>query len=113
METFSVLLSLCVGNSLVTGEVHAQSPVTRSFDVSFDLHLSKRWVNNRQAGDLRHHHAHYDVNVMEARWHIYGLVNGVIIGSGNGLLPDRQQAITCTNDDMLSIGNSQEQTSMK
>ena len=22
------------------------------------------WVNNRQAGDLRHHHAHYDVIVM-------------------------------------------------
>ena len=22
------------------------------------------WVNNREAGDLRHHHAHYDVSVM-------------------------------------------------
>ena len=24
------------------------------------------WVNNRQAGDLRRHHAHYDVNVMHS-----------------------------------------------
>ena len=23
-----------------------------------------RWVNNREAGDLRRHHAHYDVNIM-------------------------------------------------
>ena len=33
METLSVLLALCAGNSLVTGEFPAQRPVTRSFDV--------------------------------------------------------------------------------
>ena len=42
METFSALLALCVGNSPVTGEFPAQRPVTRSFDVSFDLCLNKR-----------------------------------------------------------------------
>ena len=42
METFSALLSLCAGNSPVTGEFHAQRPVTRSFDVFFDLRLNKR-----------------------------------------------------------------------
>ena len=36
METFSALLALCAGNSPVTG------PVTRSFDVFFDLRLYKR-----------------------------------------------------------------------
>ena len=41
METFSALVALCAGNSLVTGEFPAQSPVTRSFDVYFDLHLNK------------------------------------------------------------------------
>ena len=41
METFSALLTLCVGNSLVTGEFAAQRPVTRSFDVFFDLRLNK------------------------------------------------------------------------
>ena len=42
METFSALLTLCVGNSPVTGEFPAQRPVTRSFDVFFDLRLNKR-----------------------------------------------------------------------
>ena len=64
METFSVLLALCVGNSPVTGEFPAQRPVTRSFDVFFDLRLDKAWVNNRKAGDLRRNRGHYDVIVM-------------------------------------------------
>ena len=42
METFSALLALCVGNSPVTGEFPAQRPVTRSFEISSDLRLSKR-----------------------------------------------------------------------
>ena len=42
METFSTLLAICVGNSPVTGEFPAQKPVTRSFDVFFDLCLNKR-----------------------------------------------------------------------
>ena len=42
METFSALLALCEGNSPVTGEFLAQRPVTRSFDVFFDLRLNKR-----------------------------------------------------------------------
>ena len=42
METFSVLLALCEGNSPVSGEFTAQSPVIRSFDVFFDLRRNKR-----------------------------------------------------------------------
>ena len=42
METFSMLLAICPVNSSVTGEFHTQRPVTRSFDVFFDLHLNKR-----------------------------------------------------------------------
>ena len=42
METFSALLAICVGNSPVPGEFPAQRPVTRSFDVLFDLRLNKR-----------------------------------------------------------------------
>ena len=42
METFSALLSLCEGNSLVTGQFHSQRPVTQSFDAFFDLRLNKR-----------------------------------------------------------------------
>ena len=47
MEPFSALLAICAGNSAVPGEFTAQRPVTRSFDVFFDLHpnkrLSKQW----------------------------------------------------------------------
>ena len=42
METFSVLLAICVGNSSVPGEFPLQRPVTWSFDVFFDLRLNKR-----------------------------------------------------------------------
>ena len=42
METFSPLLALCAGNSLVTGEFPSQRPVTQSFDVFIDLRLNKR-----------------------------------------------------------------------
>ena len=42
METFSALLAFCVGNSPVTSEFHAQKPVTRSFDVFFDLRLKQQ-----------------------------------------------------------------------
>ena len=42
METFSALLALCARNSPVTGEFRSQRPVTRSFDVFFDLRLNKR-----------------------------------------------------------------------
>ena len=73
METSSALLAPCAGNSPITGEFPSQRPVTRSFDVFFDLYLNKRfskqswingWVNNREAGDLRRHRGHYDVIVM-------------------------------------------------
>ena len=47
METFSALLAICAGNSPVPGEFPTQGPVTRSFDVYFDMRpnkrLSKQW----------------------------------------------------------------------
>ena len=64
METFSVLLAICAGNSPVTGEFPAQRPVTRIFDFSFICVWITSWVNNREAGDLRRYRAHYDVIVM-------------------------------------------------
>ena len=52
-NNFRVTGLLC-GNSPVTGEFPAQRPVTRSFDVFFDLHMNKR--KSKQS--------HYDVTVM-------------------------------------------------
>ena len=43
METFSASLAICAGNSPVTGEFPAQRPVTRSFEVFFDLRRNKRF----------------------------------------------------------------------
>ena len=42
METFSASLAICAGTSPVPGEFPVQKPVTRSFDVFFDLRLNKR-----------------------------------------------------------------------
>ena len=42
MEALSVLLVIYAGNSPVPGEFPTQSPVTRSFDVFFDLRHNKR-----------------------------------------------------------------------
>ena len=71
METFSELLTLSAGYLPVTDEFPSQrTPVTRSFDVFFDLCLKKNgWVNNREAGDLRRHRAYYDVIVMNMMFH--------------------------------------------
>ena len=64
METFSALLALCAGNSPVSGEFPAQRPVTRSFDVFFDLRLNKRlskqswgwWFETPSSSLWRHYH---------------------------------------------------------
>ena len=42
METFSASLVFCAGNSPVPGEFPSQRPVTRNFDVAFDLRLNTR-----------------------------------------------------------------------
>ena len=49
MKTFSALLAICAGNSPVTGEFPAQRPVTRIFDVFFDLRLNK-WLSEQSWG---------------------------------------------------------------
>ena len=59
METFTALLAICV-----TGELPTQRPVTRSFDVTFDLGLNKRLSKQWRRSDLIRHGAHYDVIVI-------------------------------------------------
>ena len=59
-----VLLALCTGNSPVTGEFPSQRPMTRRFDVSFDLCLNKRLTKQSwdETGDLRRYLAHCDAD---------------------------------------------------
>ena len=71
METFSALLALCEGNPPVTGGPPSQRPVTRRFDVFFDLRLNKRlskqsrrrWFETQSRSLWRHcdfnEHAHF------------------------------------------------------
>ena len=42
METVSEVLHICAGYSPVTGEIPVRRPVTRTFDVIFNLRLNKR-----------------------------------------------------------------------
>ena len=49
---FPQLLAVCDGNPSVTGGFSSQRPVTRSFDVFFDLCLNKRLSKNRDAGEF-------------------------------------------------------------
>ena len=54
---FRVTGPLC-GEFTGPGEFPTQRPVTRSFDVYFDLRLNKRLSKHREAGDLRRHRDH-------------------------------------------------------
>ena len=64
METFTPLLAIYAGNSPATGELPAQRPVKRTFDVFFDLHLNKRlskqwwgwWFETLSCPLWRHRH---------------------------------------------------------
>ena len=49
METFSALLAICAGNSPAYGEFPAQRPVTRNFDVFFDMRPNK-WLSKQSWG---------------------------------------------------------------
>ena len=65
METFSALLTLCVGNSPVPVNSPHKGQWRGVLVFSFICVWINDWVNNREAGDLRRHRGHYDVIVME------------------------------------------------
>ena len=64
MQTFSGLLAICAGNSPVPGEFPAQRPVTRSFDIFFDLRLSECLSKQSWGWWFEIYRAHCDVSVM-------------------------------------------------
>ena len=65
METFSALLSLCAGNSPVPVNSPHKGQWRGALMFSLIWARINDWVNNREAGDLRRHLGHYDVNVMK------------------------------------------------
>ena len=64
METFSALLAICAGNSPVSGEFPHKSQWRGALMFSLMCVWINGCVNNREAGDLRRHRAHYDVTVL-------------------------------------------------
>ena len=63
----------------------------------------KDWVNNREAGDLRRHHTHYDVIVMGLERCIQWSVEWVIVGLGIDLSLILGQTIVELNPDLSLI----------
>ena len=76
METFSALLAICAGNSPASAEFPAQRPVTRSFDVFFDLCLNKRlrkqsrgwWFETLSIPLWRHCHGCSSIPLFTQKW---------------------------------------------
>ena len=95
MERFSVLLVLCAGNSLVTGEFHTQRPVKRNFDVFLGQCLNKQvskqlwcWWFEISSRWLWRHCIVYIMNIYN-----------VLVGLGfqlNMLITERRAAIMTT-----------------
>ena len=65
METFSALLALCAGNSPVPVNSAHKGQWRGALMFSLICARINDWVNSREAGDLRRHRGHYDVNVMQ------------------------------------------------
>ena len=57
---------LCAGNSLVPVNSPHKGQWRGALMFSPICAWIDNWVNNREAGDLRHHRGHYDVNVMRS-----------------------------------------------
>ena len=64
METFSALLTLCAGIHRAPGNSPHKGQWRGALVFSSICAWINGWVNNREAGDLRHHRAHYDVIIM-------------------------------------------------
>ena len=80
METFSVLLAICTGNS----PVPVNSPHKGQWRGVLMFSLICAWinggVNNREAGDLRRYRTHYDVTVMLRYDHRFKFIHETFIG---------------------------------
>ena len=66
MDTFSALLALCAGKSPASVNFSHKGQWCGALMFSLTCAWISGWVNNRKAGDLRRHRAHYDVTVMLA-----------------------------------------------
>ena len=105
METFSALLALCAGNSLVSGEFPAQRPVTRSINVFFDLSLNKRsskhwwgwWFQTQSCSLWRHCNVHQPSfqYVQGGQWRSFGRTSVRAVHASENSYLHRQPGTSC------------------
>ena len=109
MANFSALLALCAGNPSVPVNSPHKGQWRRALMFSLICARINDWVYNREAGDLRRHRGHCDVNVMwnqllgkkifafmcNTIWGrvAYTCVIGPQSSSNNGLEPNRQPSV--------------------
>ena len=115
METFSALLTICAGNSPVTGEFPAQRPVTQSLDVFYDLRMNKRlskqswgwWFETPSDLLWRHCNDFHNFSTLTHWGRVKHICDSklTVIGSDIGLLPGRWQSIIWANAEILIIRN--------
>ena len=85
METFSALLAICAGNSPGTGHAELCCFLWSAW--------INGWVKNREACDLRRHHAHYDVTVMFRHKDI--TVSAYLCGKLASTISSRNKSMKC------------------
>ena len=105
-ETFSALLALCTGNSPVPVNSPHKGQWRGALMFSLICAWINDWVSNREAGDLRRHRGHYDVNVMNydmgkqlfsgvsVGWHYWSMPNFNVALARPTLLPGHGWVIT-------------------
>ena len=71
METFSALLAVCAGNSPLPVNSPHKGQWRGALMFSLICAWINAWVNDREAGDLGRHRAHYDTIIMSRipHWH--------------------------------------------
>ena len=83
IETFSALLDFCTWKSSVTGEFPTQKPVTRRFDVFFDLRLNEGlskqswdwWFETPSTPLWRHSNGYFDLQAIFKSWLIPNILS--------------------------------------
>ena len=107
METFSALLAICGGNSPVPGWFSAQRPVTRSFDVFFDLRLNKQL--SKQSWDWWFETPSYPLwlhsNVSEQCWLSPLMMPWWASESTHGVTMTAEELVTCISRHGYDIDN--------
>ena len=79
METFSASLAICAGNSPVPVNSPHKGQWCGALMFSLICVWINGWVNNREAGNLRRYHAHYDITIMKTTSQASGFLQSCLV----------------------------------